>query len=142
MRPERASAGVRRWEGRGRKGLLMASSRMEEGRLWFAITETRRFVYIYITTRGKRVRMQIMLGFVLVVRRPDMAPDMANIVVGYITVFMSLEVKSHKVLALYRYDLLYVFSISVNGSVWCSRRHWHSYLRSCHSISIRWSCLG
>jgi hypothetical protein len=89
----RACVGVSRPEGIARQGLFIESSSTEFGKRWFARLKIQRFDQVHNIIFGSRKMILKRFGVEFVVRRgPDRALESANIVAGYMVVFMSLLV--------------------------------------------------
>jgi hypothetical protein len=86
MRRLLAMSDVMRPEGMGRHDLFRESSRIEEGRRWFVISQMRRLMLIQSRSIGRRDMVKMREGEVFVVRRgPDSAVARAKNVCGIVT---------------------------------------------------------
>jgi hypothetical protein len=81
-----ATSDVMRPEGIGRHDLFRESSRIEEGRRWFVMSQMTRLILIQIRSMGRRDMVYRREGEVLVVRRgPESAVARAKNVCGIVT---------------------------------------------------------
>jgi hypothetical protein len=82
----RAVSGVILPAGIGRHDLLRESSRIEEGRRWFAMSQIRRLMLIHKRRIGKWEKADRIVGVVFVVRTgPERAVKRAKSVCGIVT---------------------------------------------------------
>jgi len=89
MRTRRAVSGVTRPAGMGRHDLLRESSRIEDGRRWFEMSQIRRLMLIHRRRIGRREMVERRVGVVLVVRTgPERAVKRAKSVCGIVTHLM------------------------------------------------------
>jgi len=89
MSTRRAVSGVIRPAGIGRHDLLRESSRIEDGRRWFEMSQIRRLILIHRRSIGRRDNVNRSVGAALVVRTgPESTVKRAKSVCGIVTHLM------------------------------------------------------